>query len=575
MLVRNEYPRPQMRRKKWMPLNGIWEFDFDDENTGIAQKLYDGKTTFSKTINVPFTYQYQASGIGDETFHATMWYKRSFTLTPTQRKHNALLCFNGADYLTDVWINGRHVCQNKGAYTPFCVDITPYVGKSNTIVVRCFDPLDETLPRGKQSWTNERFGCWYIPNSGIWQSVWIEFFDADCVENYFAAPDTDNCCFYGEIDTLHGRATSAAITVSFKGKIIASQQILLLGRHSTYCVSLQNTPYKKRMQWSVNHPNLLDVEIRLLQNDTLCDVVHTRLGMRKISVEDGKWCINGEPVYQRLILDQGYWKSSGITPPSCEALKHDIEISQAMGFNGARKHQKFEDPYFYYYAEEMGFLVWCEMPSAYKFVADEQLALMSEWQHIVKNARNFASIICYVPLNESWGVDGIVNKSAQQNFARAMYYATKSLDSTRLVSINDGWENISETDVVTIHDYCFDCSQFDKYRKENMDELYPAERKQMAFGNKYNGQPVVFSEFGGIAMQRQRTDENWGYNSGAATVEDFYARYGNLIKGITQKWFQGFCYTQLTDAQQEVNGLLDGDHNPKFDIETLCKLTRQ
>ena len=245
-----------------------------------------------------------------------------------------------------------------------------------------------------------------------------------------------------------------------------------------------------------------------------------------------------------------------------------------MGFNGARKHQKFEDPYFYYYAEELGFLTWCEMPSAYNFTTDEIEMQLKEWQEIIKVARNFTSVITYVPLNESWGVRKIIIDDDQQNYARAMYFITKSHDNSRLVSTNDGWENIDFTDITSIHDYCFDGRHFDQYQAENYDYLYPQKRKLMANGNDYQGQPVIFTEFGGIALAKTAVGDNWGYNSAAQNANEFYTRYGNLLRDVQKKSeFQGFCYTQLTDVQQEVNGLLNENHKPKFKTDIIKSLT--
>lgn len=579
MQIRKEYPRPQLRRDNWVSLNGQWQFEFDDTNEGIAKNYYNDSVSFSKKINVPFSYQFKESGIGDTSIHEIVWYKRKLTLTKEQLAMRTLLCFNGCDYIADVWVNGIHVITHEGAYTAFKCDITHAVRENNEIAVRCFDPLDPTIPRGKQSWTNEKFGCWYIPNSGIWQSVWVEFFGEDCLDDYSLITNIDNCSIYGELRTLRGKADTARLTVCFKDRQIKTQTVSLSGKHNFYSVALCEQDFVDDcMFWSPEKPNLMYLDIELLCNGEAADVTHTRFGMRKISIDEyGNWCLNNQPLYQRLILDQGFWVESGITPPSVDAIKKDIELSVKMGFNGARKHQKIEDPYFYYYAEEMGFLVWCEMPSAYNFNACEQQRLMSQWQEIVKTARNFTSVICYVPLNESWGVRKILTNPAQQDFARSLYYATKALDDSRIVSTNDGWENLDATDIISVHDYAFSGDGFEtKYALENLESVYPQHRKLLAEGVEYAGQPVLMTEYGGIAMQSEMDEagENWGYNDCAKTKAEFYARYENLLNGIADCKFQGFCYTQLTDVQQEVNGLLDANHNPKFDVEKICKLTK-
>lgn len=576
-LLRNEYPRPQFRRDDWMPLNGEWEFCFDDKREGVKKGYPAGKTALGKKINVPFSYQYEASGIGDEEVHKTLWYKRNFTLPAG--KERALLCFNGCGYTADVWVNGHHAITHKGTFAPFSCDVTDSLtAGENTVVVRCVDEFDPSMPRGKQSWTGKRFGCWYIPNSGIWQSVWLEFFGSDCIEKHTLTPDIDTCSFSGEITSLYGLADEAEITVTFRGETVKKLRFSTDGKRTPYCVRLfERDSVDESHYWTCEKPNLFYADFKLYRDGKCVDTAHTRFGMRKISVDEhGIVCLNNKPIYQRLILDQGYWAESGLTPPSAEALKTDIELSIKMGFNGARKHQKFEDPYFYYYAEELGFLTWCEMPSAYRFDPDEQAALLAEWQEIVASARNFTSNVCYVPLNESWGVRKILLDENQQNFARAMYFATKSVDSSRLVSTNDGWENSDATDLVSVHDYSYSGKNFtEKYSEDTYEALYPQGRKLLSYGVDYVGLPVLFTEFGGIAMSSEVKNGNWGYNSAAENAEEFFKRYEDLFAGLSACKFQGFCYTQLTDVQQEVNGLLRPDRTPKFDVERIRKITAQ
>lgn len=571
---RNEYPRPQFRRNEWTNLNGEWEFEFDDNNDGVKRGLYNGKATLKNRINVPFSYQYPASGIGDNSQHDIVWYLRRFEAENGKR---ALLCFNAADYETDVWINGKHAVKHRGGFAPFKADITELLEDGeNVIVVRCSDGQETFYPRGKQNWRKEPFSCFYVPNTGIWQSVWIEYFGNDCVDAYCLLPDVDNRSITGEIQTLYGKADRAIITVSFKNEIIKKQTISLDGRLSQFSIKLADNDHFMfaDMLWYPDKPNLLEIEVELLSNNIRQDFARTRIGLRKISVEGGYICVNSRRLYQRLVLDQGYWQEGGLTPPSAEALKNDIEQSKAMGFNGARKHQKFEDPYYYYYAEELGFLTWCEMPSAYKFCAEEVQAIVSEWTAIVREARNFTSNICYVPLNESWGVSVIKADVAQQRFAKALYYLTKCIDGTRLISTNDGWENIEESDIISIHDYNIKQSgEFPlKYKHGEFDGLNPQGWQLFADGHKYKGQPVLLTEFGGLAFAKEQKGSAWGYGNGVKDNNEFYERLKQLIDGISLTEFQGYCYTQLTDVQQEINGLLYADHTPKVDINRLKEI---
>ena len=569
---REEYPRPQFRRDEWTTLNGEWEFTFDDKREGIKSGLQNGNVALDMKINVPFSYQYPASGIGDKSMHDVVWYRRKFEATRNKR---ALLCFNAVDYVADVWVNGKHVITHRGGFSPFKVDITDCLEMSeNVLVVRCENTAATDRPRGKQCWKNEPFSCFYTPNSGIWQSVWIEYFGNDCIENYRLESDIDNRLLLGEIDTLYGKADSAEVTIYFKDKLLSKSNFSLNGRHNLFTVNLGNVePFAfGDLLWKLDRPNLLSVDFKLFCDGYEQDCAHTRIGLRKISVDThGKIYLNEEPLFQRLVLDQGYWNESGLTSPSVQALRKDIELAKAMGFNGARKHQKFEDPYYYYYADEIGFLTWCEMPSAYSYCAKMIESVINEWQAILTEARNQTSNICYVPLNESWGVDGIKTNFAQQNFARSLYYLTKAIDGSRLISTNDGFENIEESDILSIHDYCIKrADEFSvKYKIGQYDGMHPQGWALFANGHKYKGQPVLLTEFGGIAFEREQDGNAWGYGDGVKDCKEFINRISELINGILTTEFQGYCYTQLTDVQQEVNGLLNSEHEPKLDLEKL------
>ena len=572
--LRNEYPRPHFRRDNWLSLNGMWEFEFDDNHDGEIRGIHGGKIKLEREINVPFSYQYPDSGIGDKTFHDTLWYKKSFVYD--RAGDSAILGFNASDYITTVWVNGHYATTHQGGFAPFTIDITKYLTEGeNVIVVRCYDPLDPTIPRGKQSWLNDPFSCWYTPNSGIWQSVWIDFVGDDSLEDFSITPDIDTNSFSGEIKLRNALADLIEIKVFYDNKLVKRQMFSPDGKYTRYTVKMMEINFVDEITyWAPEHPNLFYVDINLYKENKLLDTVHTRFGMRKISItDDGRVLLNNKPLYQRLILDQGYWKNSGLTPPSVEAIKADIEFTKAAGFNGARKHQKFEDPYYYYYADELGLLTWCEMPSSYNFNTDEVSYVTKEWQEIVNTAKKFSSIITYVPINESWGVRKALTSVEQQNFARSLYYITKSIDPSRLVSTNDGWENLSESDMLAIHDYSSLGSELKvKYNEGTYDDAFQTFRRVLANGNPYMGQPVLLSEFGGIMFERDQRDGNWGYNSAAKNDDEFLSRLKALVDGIYDADFQGFCYTQLTDVQQEVNGLLDGDHNPKIAPEKIREI---
>ena len=326
--LRNEYPRPHFRRDSWLSLNGIWEFEFDDNADGEKRGLPNGTTKLSGQINVPFTYQYAQSGIGDKTFHDTLWYRRSF-VNDQPGKH-VILGFNASDYITTVWINGHYAVTHEGGFAPFTVDITKFVTEGeNVIVVKCYDPLDPTIPRGKQSWINERWSCWYTPNSGIWQSVWIDYVGEDSIEEFSITPDIDTNSFGGEIKLRNAQADLIEMKVYYDDKLIKRQMFSPDGKYTRYCVSMVELNYVDEITyWAPEHPNLFYVDILLHKNGTVLDTVHTRFGMRKISVsDDGRVLLNNKPLYQRLILDQGYWEESGLTPPSVEAIRKDIQLT--------------------------------------------------------------------------------------------------------------------------------------------------------------------------------------------------------------------------------------------------------
>ena len=570
---RNEYPRPQFRREKWQALNGEWEFAFDDKNDGIKGGLWQGNKALPLKIRVPFSYQYPASGIGDTAQHDVVWYRRTFEISKENKGRRALLCFNAADYATDVWLNGAHIITHAGGFTPFSADITDILKEGeNVLVVRCEDTLNDAVPRGKQSWTGSPFSCFYVPNTGIWQSVWLEFYGEDCIAEYSLFCDYDKTELYGELATLYGKADEAEVLVTFAEKILKRERFTLRGRNNNYRIALPRD-YTDDYSWSPENPRLLYVDFALYKDGKQVDLAHARIGMRKISVDEhGKICLNNRPYYQRLVLDQGYWPESGLTPPSAESLKKDIELAKAMGFNGARKHQKLEDPYYNYYAEELGFLTWCEMPSAYRFCTEEVTAITKEWQEIVKEGRNCTSNVCYVPLNESWGAREIATDERQKAFARSLYHLTKSLDPTRLISTNDGFETVNPTDILGVHDYDSEKAEdFQKYAN-GYDGMHPQGFALFSAGERYEGQPVFLTEFGGRAFLADAKGEAWGYSGAAQNEEEFLKQLESIMQGVHSCNFQGYCYTQLCDVQQEVNGLLTAERKPKAGVQKLKKI---
>ncbi|KAB8137631.1 glycoside hydrolase family 2, partial [Gracilibacillus oryzae] len=434
---RTEYPRPQFQRQSWINLNGTWKFSFDDENIG-EKGDWHYQPAFSKEIQVPFTYETEASGIGEETFHPNVWYQRTFDIPKEEVGKRALLRFQASDYLTKVWVNGTYIGEHAGGNAAFSFDISHAIDqtKANELVVKVEDSNSCYQPRGKQRWKDENFGCWYVQNTGIWQTVWLEFLHSESIEYVKITPkiDTHSVAFNYK---LHGTMIDNSrleTIISFKGKKVKQLSFLPDRNDMQMEVDLLSEIHEwKVMHWSPSNPNLYDVTFRLYVNDELVDEVESYFGMRKVSIKDGQVLLNNSPIYQKLLLDQGYWPDTMLTPPSDEAMIEDIEKTIAMGFNGVRKHQKIEDDRFLYWCDVKGLLVWSEMAATYEYSDEAIENFTKEWLEIVTQKYNHPSIITWVPFNESWGVPNIATDKKQQAFTESIYYLTKSIDHERPV----------------------------------------------------------------------------------------------------------------------------------------------
>lgn len=576
-IPRSEYPRPQLLRQEWLSLNGEWDFCFDDTDAGEDERWYqkDVSALFSRKINVPFTFQSKLSGIEDPSFHDVVWYHRTFEIPEKWNGKRIVLHFGAVDYLAKVWVNGQLVAMHEGGHTPFQADITPsLVEGSNTVVLRAEDfSRDLTLPRGKQYWLENSASIFYTRTTGIWQSVWLEPLATVHVSKVTLTPDMDR----NEIRIrayIEGFKTSdhlkLQMTVSYKGEQVAEDQFTIRHAEELRTIGLNDfTDHGLGRLWSPEHPNLYDIQFQLIREQEVLDDVVSYFGMRKVSIEDGKLCLNNRPYFQRLALDQGYFPEGILTAPTDDALKRDVELAKDMGFNGVRKHQKTEDPRFLYWCDKLGLLLWGEAANAYEYSEEYVGRFTREWLEIIERDYNHPCIVTWVPLNESWGIPNVQVDKRQQQHGLAMYHLTKSLDETRPVVYNDGWEQMT-TDLVTIHDY--------ESRQEVLEERYraaesavqamPANRRIFVGGASYQGQPILVSEFGGIAFKKSEW-EGWGY-SGAENEEDFLRK----LKAVVDPMFsspviQGYCYTQLTDVEQEINGLLTYDRQPKAPLEAI------
>jgi beta-galactosidase/beta-glucuronidase len=581
------YPRPQFVRDKdsWKLLDGTWDFAFDDSDEGRSKGWFHSFQK-QKEIVVPFTYEYPASGIGDQDRHDVVWYQRSVELDKQQGKR-LFLHFEGSDYHTQVWVNGIFVGEHSGGYARFSFDITEQAGDGdNRITVRVEDSFDISQPRGKQRWKDENFGCWYLQNTGIWKSVWIEQTPEIHIAGIKMTPNLLKGTLEIEAEITNPRGGPRVspgehlifeASISFQGTAVNSTMVPASKERLRLTVDMNNTALEEWgiKPWSPERPDLYDISLKLTRDGRTIDQVLSYFGMRDICIQGKSVLLNGSPLYQRLILDQGYWKDSGITPPGEQALIDDIDKVMAAGYNGVRKHQKIEDERFLYWADVKGLLVWSEMAATYEFTDTARENFTRQWMEILKQNYNHPSIITWTPFNESWGVSRILAVEPQQHFTEAIYYLTKAYDPWRPVICNDGWEH-TVSDIITLHDYEEGGDDlFDRY--DDLDAILDNEvahnKSRFAFaqGYKYGGQPVIISEFGGIAFSNR--GEGWGYGNKVRSPEEYIKRFDAITTAIKElDGVSGFCYTQVSDVQQEINGIMDMDRNFKVDPGILKEI---
>ena len=560
-------------------MNGQWDFAFDDENIGVLEG-WSHTVRGDRKINVPFTYETGKSGIGDERPHGVIWYWKNITITNEFKKDQSIqINFEGCDYHLDLWVNGVYKGSHDGAYTRFAFELGKFAeGEEVLLSIRVEDPHSEEQVRGKQRWLSDNYGCWYVQTTGIWKDVWLEQVSDDYVEKIKITPD-----IYKKTVTIHTMCHSnkenliMKSDVYFEGKFINS----VSGKLEAGVCQMDIDVYNKYVGewgielWSPDAPNLYTLKISILDEDDNCkDEVESYFGMRDIRIRNGLVLLNGQPLYQRLVLDQGYWKDTGLTPENADVLLKDIEYVKRMGFNGVRKHQKTESDRFLYWCDVHGLLVWGEGPSFYKYSDKAAKNFVREWTEIVEQNYNHPCIIIWTPLNESWGVPAIERDVCQQNYSQAVYHLTKSLDSTRPVISNDGWEHTT-SDILTLHDYEEDGEIMRRKYLTKKEEVLSCEiyhnnfRAAYAQGFGYKGEPVLISEYGGIAFE-DNDKESWGYGEKVKTEEDFLERYKALTVGIKSlPYVCGYCYTQLSDVQQEKNGFLTEERRFKVNPEKI------
>lgn len=581
MKIIKNYPRPQFVRENWLNLNGEWNFIFDDQNIGETQKYYNNFPK-SRKIQIPFTYETKLSGINNQTIHENIWYQKNINIQSNPKKESIILYFEGSDFITKVWINGNYIGKNIGGYHRFSFDITNFlINGENNFTIKVEDSLSKSQPRGKQRYKKESWKCWYVQTTGIWKTIWLEKVSKNYIISCKNTPNFDEKNI--EIELLTNISNSSntfeiETEISFNNEIINSQKSIIENNNLNYNIDIcSKNKIHEIKYWSHKHPYLYDITYKLYCNGILIDKVYSYFGIRKISIEGNKILLNNEELYLKMILDQGYWANSHLTPPNENSLIEDIKLVKKYGFNGIRKHQKNEDERFLYYCDINGILVWNEMANCYIFNDKSIAYFMDEWIKVVQQNYNHPSIITWVPINESWGIPNVSIKETEQDFANSLYYVTKAIDKTRPVIANDGWEH-TLADIITIHDYVQDGNiLYEKYNDELLSVInnkiaHNGKHKLFSANYSYNGQPIIMSEYGGIALN---SINGWGYGTQVKGENEFLKRYKELTAAIKNtKYITGYCYTQLSDVQQEINGLVDENRNDKFSDEIIDRIKK-
>ncbi|MBC1298373.1 glycoside hydrolase family 2 [Nostoc sp. UCD122] len=579
------HPRPQLQRSPWQSLNGLWKFAFDDEGKYVQPS--DLKQ-WTHLIEIPYAPESIKSGVGDTNFHANCWYEREF-ITP-DGDGKLLLHFGAVDYRARVWVNDQYIAEHEGGHTNFSLDITHVLNDSGITKLTVWaqdEPQDLAKPRGKQDWQLKPHSIWYPRTSGIWQTVWVERVGKTYIGHLCWNSDFERW-EVGLEAALAGDVPVCSVQIKMKlrigDKVLAHDTYEVLSGEINRRIALGDPgidDYRNELLWSPEKPTLIDAEIQLWSDNQLLDEVQSYTAMRTVSIQRDRFMLNGRPYYLRLVLDQGYWPDTLMTPPSDEALRRDVELIKAMGFNGVRKHQKIEDPRFLYWADVLGLLVWEEMPSAYRFTRKAVERMTHEWIEVIKRDSSHPCIVAWVPFNESWGVPNLVETEAHRNYVLAMYHLTKTLDPNRPVIGNDGWES-TDTDILAIHDYDTKPQQLlrrygpEMKLSDMLNHKRPGGRILTLDNYPHQGQPVMLTEFGGIAYAPEdepNTNQAWGYER-CWSISELEMKYAALLETVNSiELFSGFCYTQFTDTFQEANGLLYSDRTPKFPIEVIRAAT--
>ena len=564
-LPRKEYPRPQFEREDWINLNGTWTFDFDFGQSGVDRQLQNSEK-FSKNIIVPFCPESELSGVKHTDFINCMWYQRKISIPANWNGKKIFLNFGAVDYWCEIYIDGKKIQQHWGGSSSFAIDITRFVQAGNTHnqVIQVKDDLRGGKQTGGKQCTNFfSGGCSYTRVTGIWQTVWMEAVASEGLKDMVIRTDIDQKqlvatpSFYKESDNI------LEIILKDGDKVISKKQATC---SNNTCIVL---PVKNMKLWSPESPFLYELTYLVKdKSGKVLDKVESYTGMRKIHISDGIFYLNNQPYFQRLVLDQGYYPDGIWTAPSDEALKNDIILGKNAGFNGERLHKKVLEERYYYWADKLGYITWGESASWVMDVNDEIAArnFISEWSEIVVRDRNHPSLVTWTPFNETWGSrDG-----SYPRLIRDIYHMTKAMDSTRPINDASGDDHVL-TDIWSVHNYEQDGTRLSEqliFKEGEEPYRNSRDKKYLAV---YEGQPYMVDEFGGIGwMAPEERKNSWGYGNLPQTEEEFYTRLQGQVEALKgAKHVMGFCYTQLTDVEQEKNGIYYYDRTPKFDMKRI------
>ena len=572
-IPRPEHPKPQFERENWLNLNGKWEFCFDEKKIGKEQKFYEKH--LENEIIVPFCPESVLSGIGDTDFHNCVWYRKDIKIPAEWENKRIRLHFGAVDYDATVYVNGKEAGNHKGGYSSFVLDITDFLEKENNYISVCAadDNRSDKQPSGKQSPRLESFGCFYTRTTGIWQTVWLEAVPETYLKNAKYYPDIHN-------GGIHIALTRAGYDASVLCRATAYYQGKEMGQAETKLDSLTAELYidlKETHLWEVGNGRLYDLKLELIKDGEITDTVSSYFGLRTVDLREKAFCINGKPVFGRWVLDQGFYPDGIYTAPSDEALEKDVLNSMALGFNGARLHEKIFEERFMYHADKNGYLVWGEHAN-WGYFAKSMLELncfLPEWMESIDRDFNHPSIIGWCPFNETW--DGPQDVPQSTEIIQTIFNITKALDPTRPVIDTSGNYHCQNYDIYDVHDYEQDVKTFaENYAKTSEgivnDQVArrPGDPRQ-----PYNGGQIFVSEYGGIRWSPE-SEEGWGYGNAPKTEQEFLDRYKGLTEVLlNNKDMMGFCYTQLYDVEQEVNGLMTYDRTFKFDPEIIKAINTQ